>query len=124
MRERQFYWMLLISLIAFVAPTRSATMSGLVQNELGETILSMGLEFGNDAGIWFRRDVSDGRFEVNLIPGTWRVQRWSHNPDGTESEYFNQEYLIPVADSAVVTNLVFPKLRSRLEGSLRTTSGE
>ncbi|HEY6229303.1 MAG TPA: carboxypeptidase-like regulatory domain-containing protein, partial [Verrucomicrobiae bacterium] len=106
-----------------VAPARAALMSGSVQDELGETITEVRLEFGNDAGIWFLADLRDGKYEVNLVPGTWRVKPWSYWA-GREVDYFDQEYLIPVGDSAVVTNLVFPKLRSRIEGTIRTISGE
>jgi hypothetical protein len=123
MRQRLFSLFFIVWLLGGMAPTRAALMSGSVQDELGETITNVRLEFGNDAGIWFLADLRDGKYEVNLSPGTWRVKRWPYW-GASEVDYFDQEYLIPVVDSAVVTNLVFPKLRSRIEGSLRTPSGE
>jgi hypothetical protein len=124
MRERRLRLCFILWLLVSLASARAALMSGSVVDDLGETITGLRLEFGNDAGSWFLADLRDGKYEVNLIPGTWRVKRWLYYWDGREVDYFDKEYLIPVGDSAVVTNLVFPKLRSQIEGSLRTPSGD
>lgn len=123
MRERLFSLRVMLWLLVIVTPTGAAFVSGSVQDDLGQTITDVRLEFGNDAGGWFLADLRDGKFEVQLGPGTWRVERWSYW-DGREVDYFDKQYLISVGDSAVITNLVFPRLRSRIEGSLRTISGE
>ncbi|HUS34463.1 MAG TPA: carboxypeptidase-like regulatory domain-containing protein [Verrucomicrobiae bacterium] len=119
MRKRLFYLWLVSYVVANLFTARAAIVSGLVKDESGSLIAEVRLEAGNDNGIWFTRTFSSSSFELDLIPGEWRVSLF----DGRSAGYLDLDYLINVGSAAITTNLVFPKLNAVIEGSIRTASG-
>lgn len=113
--------------INFVVERPPYTLSGAVVDDRGEPIAGITLNAYRGSDPFYNRfevvSGADGRFSFAVNSGTWNVAYWRSYP-GPILPYQQMTYGVEVEAANVVTNIVLPKLRSRVDGVVKTPEGE
>jgi protocatechuate 3,4-dioxygenase beta subunit len=113
--------------VNFVVERPPYTLSGVVVDDRGEPIANIPLNAyrANDWSYNRFEAVSgaDGSFSFAVNAGTWHVAYWRPYL-ATNLPYAQMTYGIEVAGGNVITNIVLPKFRSRVDGVVKTSEGE
>jgi hypothetical protein len=109
-----------------VRPT--ITLSGIVKDQKGDPIANLPLFASRDHDDPFYNGFDtlsgeDGRFSFKVNTGAWRVG-YGKFSDSADRGYESISYPIEIAASDVATNIVLPKITSRLNGFVKTPAGD
>jgi hypothetical protein len=113
--------------VNFVLERPPYTLSGVVMDDRGEPIANIPLTASHlNAWPYNRFEVvsdADGRFSFWVVSGRWAIG-YSETYPPRNLPYKTMFVYVDVAGANVVTNLILPKTRSRLNGVVKTPEGE